>query len=74
MIENTFCEGEKSILRERLTVSIGIAAYPADAVSAKDLVARAYEALYAAKVSGKNKSCLYDGAASKDDSLKDSLK
>jgi len=69
LIENAYCEGEKLNLRERLTVSIGIADYPTDATNAKELVARADEALYAAKASGKNKSCLYDGAAFRGDSL-----
>ncbi len=61
-------------MREKLTVSIGIAEYPTDVTNAKELAARADEALYSAKASGKNKSCLYDGAASKGDSLKDALK
>ena len=61
-------------MREKLTVSIGIAEYPTDVTNAKELAARPDEALYSAKASGKNKSCLYDGAASKGDSLKDALK
>lgn len=74
LIENAYSEGEKSILRERLTVSIGIANYPTGGTNAKELVAQADEALYAAKASGKNKSCLYDGVVSRGNTLKDALK
>jgi diguanylate cyclase (GGDEF)-like protein len=38
----------------RVTVSIGVAVYPHDGVTATDLVARADQALYFAKKSGKN--------------------
>jgi len=65
-VEKAHLEGENPTLREKLTISIGIAAYPINATSAEELVVRADEALYAAKVRGKNKSCLYD-AASKGD-------
>jgi diguanylate cyclase (GGDEF)-like protein len=40
------------------TVSAGIASVPDDAAGAKDLVLKASEALYRAKVSGRNKVCL----------------
>jgi len=41
-----------------LTVSIGVAAFPDDGVRGQELVRKANEALYRAKVSGRNKVCL----------------
>ena len=72
-IENAHLEGEKPILLWRLTISIGIAAYPTDATSAEELIARADEALYAAKARGKNKSCLYNAARPQGDLPQDRL-
>jgi len=43
----------------RLTVSLGVATYPADATGAVDLVRRADSALYVAKTRGKNQVHLY---------------
>jgi len=43
----------------RLTISLGIAAFPQDAKSKNELIAKADSALYEAKRSGKNKTCLY---------------
>ncbi|MDD5097213.1 MAG: GGDEF domain-containing protein, partial [Candidatus Omnitrophica bacterium] len=40
------------------TISIGIAAMPDDAQSVEELIHKADEALYQAKNSGKNKSCV----------------
>jgi diguanylate cyclase (GGDEF)-like protein len=40
------------------TISLGIAAYPDDAEKPEALVSKACEALYRAKVSGRNKVCL----------------
>ena len=74
LIENAHSEGDKSILRERLTVSIGIAGFPTDGINVKELVARTDEALYAAKASGKNKSYPYDGVSIRGGSRKDALK
>jgi diguanylate cyclase (GGDEF)-like protein len=45
-------------LELELTLSAGLAAYPDDALEAVDVVYRANEALYRAKVSGRNKTCL----------------
>ncbi len=42
----------------RLTVSIGIAAFPADAISKEELILKADKAMYTAKFIGKNKTCL----------------
>ena len=41
-----------------LTVSAGVASMPDDAAKSRDLVLKASEALYRAKVSGRNKACL----------------
>jgi diguanylate cyclase (GGDEF)-like protein len=47
---------------KQLTISIGIAAYPEDANTREELVARADLALYEAKRGGKNRTCLYSRA------------
>lgn len=44
-----------------LTISIGVASYPAHAVSARDLVDRADKALLKAKKSGKNRVVVFEG-------------
>ena len=44
----------------RVTVSVGFATFPFDAVSARDLVKSADEALYAAKHAGRNTVRSYD--------------
>ena len=42
-----------------LTVSIGLASYPADAVTCEDLIGKSDWALYEAKRQGKNKVCVF---------------
>ncbi len=42
-----------------LTISIGIASFPADGINSKDLVRATDEALYYAKNSGRNTTCSY---------------
>lgn len=44
----------RSILKEPVTVSVGVAAYPDDGADADKLVARADELLYQAKAAGRN--------------------
>jgi len=44
----------------KVTVSIGISIYPSDAREVGQLIERADEALYRAKLTGKNKICVYD--------------
>jgi len=44
----------------KLTVSIGIAEFPADAHSKEELILKADKAMYTAKFIGKNKTCLSD--------------
>ena len=43
----------------RLTVSIGIASYPAHSSTKEDLIHKADQAMYTAKFIGKNKVCVY---------------
>ena len=43
----------------KLTVSIGIAAYPVDAKNGEELIEKADQALYKAKHTGRNKVCVY---------------
>ena len=43
-----------------MTVSIGVASFPADAQTKRDLVARADLALYRAKAEGRNRVCCYE--------------
>lgn len=49
---------------KKLTVSIGIASFPSDSNSARELVQKADKALYAAKEQGKNRVCVPDGHTS----------
>ncbi len=51
-------EQEKETLEVAMQISCGVAAYPDDGAKAKDIVNKASEALYRAKVSGRNKVCL----------------
>jgi len=44
---------------DRLSISMGIAAYPEDASTAEDLVKKADQMLYQAKKNGKNQFCIY---------------
>ena len=46
-----------------ITVSIGVACFPADVDNAEILVAAADAGLYAAKESGRNKVCVYSSTA-----------
>jgi two-component system cell cycle response regulator len=50
-----------SIASRRLTISMGVAAYPSDATSVQELVQIADKALYTAKERGKNRICLSSG-------------
>ncbi|MCU0652242.1 MAG: GGDEF domain-containing protein [Candidatus Omnitrophica bacterium] len=45
----------------KVTISIGISIYPADAQETGQLIEKADEALYRAKLTGKNKVCIYEG-------------
>jgi diguanylate cyclase (GGDEF)-like protein len=56
-------------LRMRVTISLGVAAFPMDGVSALDLMQKADLALYRAKRNGRNRTCLYDVSLDKPDHL-----
>jgi diguanylate cyclase (GGDEF)-like protein len=58
-VEQYFGRREASHGPVGLTVSGGVACYPDDATTAEDLLARAAQALYRAKVAGKNTVQLY---------------
>jgi diguanylate cyclase (GGDEF)-like protein len=53
-VERRRCEGEEILPGGRLTVSLGVAAYPEDVMHAAELVGRADQALYRAKHLGRN--------------------
>jgi diguanylate cyclase (GGDEF)-like protein/PAS domain S-box-containing protein len=44
---------------DRLTISVGVASYPADAESKEQLICQADQALYRAKKQGKNRTCIW---------------
>ncbi|MEK7768009.1 MAG: sensor domain-containing diguanylate cyclase [bacterium] len=48
--------------RPPVTISGGVAAFPADAQTRRDLIARADAALYQAKHAGRNRICAFDAA------------
>jgi diguanylate cyclase (GGDEF)-like protein len=54
--------GESHLPLGRLTISLGIATFPADGVTANELIHAADLALYRAKALGRNRLVLYDSA------------
>jgi diguanylate cyclase (GGDEF)-like protein len=58
-IEQKRSAGTEFLPAKRLTVSMGVATYPADATDAVELVRHADRALYVAKSEGKNQVVLY---------------
>jgi diguanylate cyclase (GGDEF)-like protein len=58
-IERHAFPGEEKQPGGRLTASLGVATYPADAADVEGLVRRADQALYLGKSTGKNQVCLY---------------
>ena len=56
--------GEETQPLEKVTVSIGVASYPEDAQSLRELMKRADIALYSAKDMGRNQVCVYDKSMS----------
>ncbi|HLG14495.1 MAG TPA: GGDEF domain-containing protein [Blastocatellia bacterium] len=52
----------------RITISLGIASYPDDASTALDLIQKADHALYRAKLTGRNRTCVYDPESDKHES------
>ncbi len=60
-VEKFFLEKPGARKTPRLTISLGIASFPGDAGDKNTLIDKADKALYEAKKSGKNKTCLYRG-------------
>jgi diguanylate cyclase (GGDEF)-like protein len=58
-VEQCHFAGEESLTEGRLTVSAGVATFPADAADAGELIRHADRALYVAKARGKNQVSLY---------------
>lgn len=59
-VERAFVPHEETQPSGRLTVSVGLASFPADASSMRDLISNADRSLYAAKAAGKNCIKLYE--------------
>lgn len=53
-----------------ITISMGVASFPSNGVTALDLVQKADQALFRAKLSGRNQTCVYDGEIDKPDSFR----
>jgi diguanylate cyclase (GGDEF)-like protein len=60
-------ESKTSFRAMPITVSIGIASWPADGVMKEEIIARADAALYRAKQSGRNRTCLSSDLAKTDE-------
>ncbi|MBS3909599.1 MAG: GGDEF domain-containing protein [Actinobacteria bacterium] len=65
-VEQTRFEGEESRPSGCLTVSIGVAAYPCDAISKDNLISCADKSLYTAKNDGRNRVAVRCGSATSD--------
>lgn len=65
-IENSFKHDDSIPERLKLTISIGLAIYPTDSADKNELIRKADIALYTAKRLGKNRTCLFGEAMSKD--------
>jgi len=62
VMHTPFFAGENKLL---LTLSIGIATYPHDAVTKEELISRTDQALYYAKKNGRNQVCIWKDIAGK---------
>ncbi len=58
-VEKSYAEDRTIDPSKRLTISLGIATYPEDANTKDELISHSDIALYEAKRSGKNRTCLY---------------
>lgn len=66
VVNETPFEQENALPRGKLTISLGLAAYPEDAQTRKELVEYADIALYQAKKNGKNQVCAWSGTITPD--------
>lgn len=56
-----------------ITISIGVSSFPKDGKTALDLVQKADQALYRAKLSGRNRTCAYDREVDKPDAFRPAI-
>ncbi|HWC77844.1 MAG TPA: GGDEF domain-containing protein, partial [Blastocatellia bacterium] len=56
-----------------ITISCGVAAFPGDGETALELILRSDQALYRAKLSGRNRTCVYDSELDKPDAAQTAL-
>jgi predicted signal transduction protein with EAL and GGDEF domain len=56
-----------------ITISMGVASFPEDGVTALEVVQKADQALFRAKLSGRNRTCVYDPTIDKPDSFRPAL-
>jgi diguanylate cyclase (GGDEF)-like protein len=59
-----------STLKIRVTISMGVATFPDDGETALELIQRADQSLYRAKMTGRNRTCTYDRRLDKTDSFR----
>jgi diguanylate cyclase (GGDEF)-like protein len=59
-VEEIFKEDDSIPEELKLTVSLGLSTFPSDGDSKDDLIYKADKALYTAKHTGKNRTCVYD--------------
>ncbi|HSB12238.1 MAG TPA: GGDEF domain-containing protein [Blastocatellia bacterium] len=52
-----------------ITISLGVATFPKDGSAALEIVQKADQALFRAKLSGRNRTCVYDPAIDKSDTF-----
>ncbi len=52
-------------LTMRITISLGMASFPSDGTDALDLIQKADQALYRAKLTGRNRTCIFDAEIDK---------
>ncbi len=58
-VEKLCIQGKDASFNKSLTISLGLASFPNDAETKEELINRADLALYEAKRTGKNRTCLY---------------
>jgi two-component system cell cycle response regulator len=56
-----------------ITISVGLASFPKDGRSALELVQKADQALYRAKLSGRNRTCAYDRGIDRPDAFRPAI-
>ena len=59
IVNETSFEYEEALPQKKLTISAGVATYPADAANRKELIEHADAALYEAKRGGRNRVCAW---------------